>query len=121
MKRAGIQVDQVAKVSEGAVNVVDLIGDGRVDLVINTPFGRGPRTDGYFIRTAAATAGVPCITTLPGVFATVRGIEALRRTSTEPRSIQEHHADALSGPAQVRLTFEEARAGAVSGATGEDP
>ena len=49
----------------------------QVDLVINTPFGRGPRTDGYFIRTAAASAGVPCITTLPGVFAAVRGIEAI--------------------------------------------
>ena len=45
--------------------------------MINTPFGAGPRTDGYHIRTAAAAAGVPCITTLPGVFAAVRGIEAL--------------------------------------------
>ena len=109
LKRAGIHVDRVAKVSEGGANVADLIRDGRVDLVINTPFGRGPRTDGYFIRTAAAAAGVPCITTLPGVFATVRGIEAMHRAPTEPRSIQEHHADAFSGPTQVRLTFDEAQ------------
>jgi hypothetical protein len=58
---------------------------------------------------------VPCITTLQGVFATVRGIEALGRAPTEPRSIQEHHTDALSGPAQVRLTFDEARSASVAG------
>jgi carbamoyl-phosphate synthase large subunit len=122
LKRAGIPVERVAKVSEepapeGTANIADLIRDGRVDLVINTPFGRGPRTDGYYIRTAAATTGVPCITTLPGVLATVRGIEALRRAVTEPRSIQEHHADAFSGPSQVRLTFDAARSARVGDAS----
>jgi carbamoyl-phosphate synthase large subunit len=107
LHRAGIPVDRVAKVSEGESNVVDLIRGNRIDLVINTPFGRGARTDGYFIRTAAATAGVPCITTVAGLFAAIRGIEALRGEPTQPRSIQEHHADALSGPAQARLSFLE--------------
>ena len=77
---------------------MDLIRAGAVDLVINTPFGRGPRSDGSFIRTASAAVGVPCITTLPGVFAAVRGIEALRGEPTEPRSIQEHHAAVAAGP-----------------------
>jgi carbamoyl-phosphate synthase large subunit len=108
LERAGIPVERVAKVSEGPDNVAELIRSGRIDLVINTPFGRGPRTDGYFIRTASATAGVPCITTLPGVFAAVRGIEALTGSAPEPRSIQEHHAGSLGGPLQVRLSFEEA-------------
>jgi carbamoyl-phosphate synthase large subunit len=108
LERAGIPVARVAKVSEGPHNVAELIRGGMVDLVINTPFGRGPRSDGYFIRTAAATAGVPCITTLPGVFAAVRGIEALRGAPSEPLSIQEHHARASGGAAQVRLSFEEA-------------
>jgi carbamoyl-phosphate synthase large subunit len=94
LARAGIEVACVAKVSEGHPNAADLILSGRVDLVINTPFGRGPRTDGYFIRTAAAAAGVPCITTLQGVFAAVQGIEALRRDGEEPRSLQEYHASA---------------------------
>ncbi len=70
LQRAGISVERVAKVSEGPDNVAELIRSGSIDLVINTPFGRGPRTDGYFIRTASAAAGVPCVTTLPGV---VRG------------------------------------------------
>jgi carbamoyl-phosphate synthase large subunit len=108
LQRAGIPVERVTKVSEGGPSVVDLIREGRVDLVVNTPFGRGPRTDGYFIRTAAATAGVPCITTLPGVFAAVRGIEAVRGGPTEPRSIQEYHADAAAAPVQARLGFEDA-------------
>jgi len=111
LQRAGIAVERVAKVSEGPENVAELIRAGSIDLVINTPFGRGPRTDGYFVRTASATAGVPCITTLPGVFAAVRGIEALRGAPTEPRSIQEHHASAMREPLQARMTFDEATAG----------
>ena len=110
LERAGIAVERVAKVSEGPHNVAEWIRGGKVDLVINTPFGRGPRSDGYFIRTAAATAGVPCITTLPGVFAAVRGIEALRGAPSEPRSIQEHHADASNGGSQSRLSFDAAAA-----------
>jgi carbamoyl-phosphate synthase large subunit len=110
LERAGIAVERVAKVSEGPHNVAEWIRGGKVDLVINTPFGRGPRSDGYFIRTAAATAGVPCITTLPGVFAAVRGIEALRGAPSEPRSMQEHHADALNGGSQSRLSFDAAAA-----------
>jgi len=108
LHRAGIPVEIVAKVSEDPVNVAGLIREGEVDLVINTPFGRAPRSDGSEIRTASAAAGVPCITTLPGVFAAVRGIEALRGDPTEPRSIQEHHAAAFRRPVQVRLSFDEA-------------
>ncbi|MGZ8650680.1 MAG: carbamoyl-phosphate synthase large subunit [Actinomycetota bacterium] len=108
LERAGILVERVAKVSEGPHNVADLIRGGKVDLVINTPFGRGPRSDGYLIRTATATAGVPCVTTLPGVFAAVRGIEALRGGRSEPMSIQEHHDGASGGAAQPRLSFTEA-------------
>ena len=106
LERAGIAVERVAKVSEAEDNVEARIRAGDIDLVINTPFGRAPRTDGSRIRTASATAGVPCITTLPGVFAAVRGIETLMGEPTEPRSIQEHHAAAVDGPAQGRLRFE---------------
>ena len=119
LERAGIPVERVAKVSEGPQNVADLIRGGRVDLVINTPFGRGARTDGYFIRTASASAGVPCVTTLPGVFAAVRGIEALRGAPTEPRSIQEHHAAAAREPQQARLTFDQAAAAVPGAQAGE--
>ena len=116
LERAGIVVERVAKVSEGPHNVAELIRGGMVDLVINTPFGRGPRSDGYFIRTAAAAAGVPCITTLPGAFAAVRGIESLRGAPSEPLSIQEHHSAARDGAAQGRLSFNQAAASVVGDA-----
>jgi carbamoyl-phosphate synthase large subunit len=127
LRRAGIPVEAVSKVSEspdrapgGATdgaedNVAELIRAGRVDLVINTPFGRGPRTDGYHIRTASAAAGVPCLTTMQGAFAAVRGIEALLEGATEPVSIQEHHAGARARPVQERLGFEMVRARAPGG------
>jgi carbamoyl-phosphate synthase large subunit len=110
LERAGIPVARVRKVSEGGEGVADLIRRGEVDLVINTPFGRGPRTDGYFIRTAAAAAGIPCVTTLPGVMAALRGIEALRTGSNEPRSLQEYHEEARAARAgRAQLAFVDVR------------
>jgi len=106
LERAGIAVSRVSKVSEGGRSVVDLIRDAEVDLVVNTPFGRGPRTDGSLIRAAAAQAGIPCITTLPAVLAALRGIESVRGERGEPRSLQEHHAVAEAAVAvQERLMF----------------
>jgi carbamoyl-phosphate synthase large subunit len=92
LARSGIDVSCVAKVSDGHPNAADLIRGGQVDLVINTPFGREPRSDGWAIRTAAATAGVPSVTTLPGAFAAVQGIEAALRGGGELRTLQEYHA-----------------------------
>ncbi len=106
LERAGIAVSRVAKVSEGGRSVVDLIRDAEVDLVVNTPFGRGPRTDGSLIRAAAAQAGIPCITTLPAVLAALRGIESVRDEGGEPRSLQEYHEAAVAAVAvQERLVF----------------
>jgi carbamoyl-phosphate synthase large subunit len=92
LSRAGIPVSSVRKRSEGSPNAPELIAAGAVDLVVNTPFGRGPRTDGYYIRTAAAAASVPCITTVPGFMAAVQGIEALRLGPEPPMSLQELQA-----------------------------
>ncbi|MDQ4149181.1 MAG: carbamoyl-phosphate synthase large subunit [Actinomycetota bacterium] len=79
LRRSGVPVSQVRKHSEGSPNIVDQILAGKVDLVVNTPFGRGARSDGYFIRTAAVLRGIPCITTLAGLQAAVQGIESLRK------------------------------------------
>ncbi|MFM7718580.1 MAG: carbamoyl-phosphate synthase large subunit [Actinomycetota bacterium] len=104
LERAGVPVERVRKLSEGGAGIVDRIRAGEIAMVVNTPFGRGARTDGYYIRTAAATAGIPCITTFPGVLAAVRGIEAIRRGGAGPRSLQELHALAASTRAvQPRL------------------
>ncbi len=58
--------------------VVDLIEAGQVDLVVNTPRGRGARADGYEIRRAALRRGVPAITTVAAAQAAVQAIEAAR-------------------------------------------
>jgi carbamoyl-phosphate synthase large subunit len=102
----------VAKVSEGGPNACDLILAGEVDLVINTPFGRGPRTDGYFIRTATARTGVPCITTLPGAVAAIQGIEALilGGSGSEPHSLQEYHAGVVRAGEGARESVGATRA-----------
>ena len=112
--------ERVAKVSEGPDNVVELIRTGAVDLVINTPFGRAPRSDGSFIRTAAAAAGRPVHHDLARGLRRRPGDRNAQRRPTEPRSIQEHHAAAADRPSQVRLTF-DAAAAAESPAEAEGP
>jgi carbamoyl-phosphate synthase large subunit len=88
----------VAKVGEGAgADAVDLISSGKVDLVVNTPRGRGPRADGAHIRRAATRHHVPCITTVAAALAAAGGIAA--RSADEPsvRSLQEYHRDGQLG------------------------
>jgi len=71
---------------------VQLILDGEVDLVVNTPHGSGggsARIDGYEIRTAAVMGNVPCITTVQGLGAAVQGIEAMRAGELGVRSLQD--------------------------------
>jgi carbamoyl-phosphate synthase large subunit len=89
---AGLPVTHVRKVAEegSGPTVVDLVRRGRCDLVINTPYGRGARSDGYLIREAALLARVPCITTLAGAFAAVEAIALARRE--EALSLQERVA-----------------------------
>jgi carbamoyl-phosphate synthase large subunit len=101
LRRHGVQATVVAKHFEstgpGERNIVDLIRDGEVDLVLNTPYGQaGPRIDGYEIRSAAVAMDVPCITTVQGAAAAVMGIEAQIRGEMYVRPLQELHA-ALRG------------------------
>ncbi|MFA9429149.1 carbamoyl-phosphate synthase large subunit [Egicoccus sp. AB-alg2] len=101
LERAGIPVSVVRKVSEGSRDILDRIESGAIGLVLNTPFGSGTRGDGYDIRQAAVTNGVPCITTLSGILAAVHGVQAVRRGRFQVHSLQEYQAvfreDATSG------------------------
>lgn len=76
LKNNGLPVEVVPKIGELGEDVLGLIEGGGVDLIVNTPWGRGARTDGYLIRRKALTHGVPCITTLAGAAAAVQGIES---------------------------------------------
>jgi carbamoyl-phosphate synthase large subunit len=77
---SGLDVERLRKVTEpgSGPTVVDLIRRGQCDLVVNTPFGSGARTDGYRIREAALVARVPCVTTLAGAVAAVHAIANAR-------------------------------------------
>ncbi len=89
---AGLAVTRVRKVSEegDGPTVVDLVRRRKVELVINTPDGRGARSDGYLIREAALLARVPCVTTISGAAAAVEAIA--RATQGETLSLQERVA-----------------------------
>jgi carbamoyl-phosphate synthase large subunit len=77
---------------DGSPDAVSSVMAGDVQLIVNTPYGVGARLDGYEIRTAAVSRGVPCITTVQGLAAAVLGIEALIRGEIEVCTLQEHAA-----------------------------
>jgi carbamoyl-phosphate synthase large subunit len=91
---------------DGTPDAVQRILAGEVDLIVNTPFGVGPRLDGYEIRTAAVTRGVPCITTVQGLAAAVQGIEALAGGAIGVLPLQEYGAH-LRADARARLAQEQ--------------
>jgi carbamoyl-phosphate synthase large subunit len=95
LERAGVPVaTRVAKVGQsqpGMVDAVDLIAEGKVQLVVNTPRGRGPRADGIHIRNAALVHQVPCLTTVAAARAAAAGITDWIRHPLSVRSLQEYH------------------------------
>jgi carbamoyl-phosphate synthase large subunit len=85
---------RVRKASEGSgpygeKTIVELLNGGEIDLVINTPVGRGTRADGWAIRTAAIQRSIPCITTTAGFSAAVEGIKVLQAGVLDVRPIQD--------------------------------
>jgi carbamoyl-phosphate synthase large subunit len=96
LARFGEPVDQVVgKVQEAAdVTAVDLIAEGRVSFVINTPRGKGGRTDGEQIRKAASMHRVSCVTTIEAALAAVQGMSERPASALEVRTLQEYHAGA---------------------------
>lgn len=96
LRRNGVTVTVVRKHHEGEgpageKTTVQLIRDGDIDLVVNTPYSTGgsARLDGYEIRTAAVLADIPCITTVQGLGAAVQGIEAMTAGEIGVRSLQD--------------------------------
>ncbi len=90
--KEGIPAQLVPKHSQRKTSersAVDLVGSGELKLVINTPFGRDARNDGWLIRSAAVAKGIPCITTVAGLRAAVEGIRSLRSEGIQARSLQD--------------------------------
>ncbi len=95
LARMGIPSQTINKLSEGSPHVVEAIGRGEVDLVINTPVGTGARSDGYEIRAAAVAHRIPCITTMSGGIAAIRAIAAAAHGEPDVVSLQELYAESV--------------------------
>ena len=93
----GITNRTVLKASEGTLNIIDVIKNGWVQLIINTPLGQISRQDEHAIGRAAYEYRIPFITTLSAAASAAKSIEQLRSRPLEVKSVQEHHEHAAQG------------------------
>ena len=92
LKLHGIASETVAKFSqaEGSRSIVEMITDGEVDVVVNTPSGADARSDGYEIRAATTAADKPIFTTVAQLSAAIGSFEIIRESGFSVKSLQEH-------------------------------
>ena len=94
IQEAGIPAEMVYKLQEGRPNMLDLITNGKIDLIINTPVGQERHADDSYLRKAAIKKKIPYMTTMAAARATVSGILSLKKHgSSEVQSLQKLHAD----------------------------
>jgi carbamoyl-phosphate synthase large subunit len=89
IRAAGVPVIEIPKIQEGRPNLIDRMKNGEIALILNTPTGRGRRTDESRIRAAAVAHRVTCITTLSAAEAAAQACEALREHELKVVSLQE--------------------------------
>ncbi len=86
---SGVPCRKVRKVSEGHPNIADMIADGEVQLMINTPFGHGSRGDGYTLRLAAVRHGVTYATTIAAAQALAAAMETVMQGGLDVVALQD--------------------------------
>jgi carbamoyl-phosphate synthase large subunit len=91
LQKDGIKVQVLFKLAEGRPNVLDMIKNGELQLIVNTPAGKTPRVDEVRIRSAAVTQKIPIMTTLAGANAALLGMKAFRETGLTVCPLQEYH------------------------------
>ncbi len=91
LRDAGVPAEEVLKMVEGSPNLSHWIKEKKMDLIINTPSGKGPMLDEGKIRSLAVAFNIPCITTLSAARAAVRGLQAVRDDDLDVKSIQDYH------------------------------
>lgn len=96
LRASGIACTEVSKIHEsdssnGQPSALDLIRDGKISLIINTPFGTATRSDGYEIRSAAVRHGICHTTTLAGAQAMIAGMEVARAGTLDVLALQDLH------------------------------
>ena len=93
LNKAGLSVERINKVREGSPHVLDLLGQGGIDLIVNTPEGSGPLLDSRSIRLVANELRVPTYTTISASLAVTKAIAALGSADlSEVRALQDYHA-----------------------------
>jgi carbamoyl-phosphate synthase large subunit len=92
LRDAVIAVDDVPKLQEGRPNLIDYMKNDQIALVINTPSGRGARTEEGKIRAGAVADGVTCITTMSAALAAVEACKALREREWTVSALQDRFA-----------------------------
>jgi carbamoyl-phosphate synthase large subunit len=94
IEQAGIPVQRVKKSYEGRPNVQDMITNGEIDLIVNSPIGDGAEHDDSYLRKAAIKARIPYVTTIAAARAAAEGIRQIRSAKTSAlRSLQEWHSE----------------------------
>jgi carbamoyl-phosphate synthase large subunit len=91
LAKSSISAKVLPKISEGKTNILDLMKEGKIQLVINTPSGRIPRLDEVKIRSQVILYGIPYTTTIFGAIATVGGIEVLLKKKLRVKPLQEYY------------------------------
>jgi carbamoyl-phosphate synthase large subunit len=93
LARNGVPAERVKKISEGRPNMLDLVKNGQIALVINTPTGKGHHTDEARIRSAMVAHNIPCITTIAGAQAAAAGIESMK-SGYGVKALQDYYVSA---------------------------
>jgi carbamoyl-phosphate synthase large subunit len=94
IREAGIEAEMVYKLHEGRPDMLDLITNGKIDLIINTPIGKERNADDSYLRKAAIKKKTPYITTMAAAKATVSGIKSMKMQGCgRVRSLQELHSE----------------------------
>ena len=92
LEKEEVTVTRLHKLQEGRPHVLDLIKNGEIHFIINTPSGKTPREDEVRIRSAAVTYRIPIMTTLSGARASLKGISSLQQRGVGVRALQDYHA-----------------------------
>src|SRR3989440_3302664 len=92
LRAAGVPVTKVYKIREGRPNVLDLVTNGDIDFIVNTPSGKIPREDEVRIRNASLAQKIPIMTTIRAAQASANGIRSLQRSKLHVKTLQEYHA-----------------------------
>jgi carbamoyl-phosphate synthase large subunit len=93
----GIAVNRLNKISEGRPHAGDMVKNGELQLIINTPTRKGMQSDEGKLRSTTVRYGVPMITTTTGAAAAVRAIAALRKGTWSVRTVQDYFPDYRDG------------------------